>query len=781
MGTTLGALLCVLTLAYLLILQPLPYPEQDKLYSVTHAMGKKSAENNPKAFTYPGLIHLYKNQQVFVKTALLQYGEDVLTSLPHQPTMKTGYVTPEWFELLGATMQVGRMFDQTEALDTFNPVAIISYKTWQKEFGAIPDILDKKVSFSGVSFRVVGVLSNKFVEPQINQIGNDVGIWFPWDYNFDVRLKDSWGYMSPASTFVGKLKEDISVEKAEQILTPLVNDTWAENVASISFFNGWSIQIELESFQTVIMGESEDTAYMLLAGVLGLVLIAFANIANLFMSRAAEQQRQLAIHAALGAKKYQLFRGLLTESGLLMCLSVVLALVIASFGFFLLQYYMAPVLPRVNELRINTITFVAAVSFAVLFAWLFAFLGRKMINYRALNSTLQSSGKGMGVQVSKRFRQCLIVSQVTIAIVLVFANISLFKQAMDTITEPTDFSVDNMSQMSLSVSASEMPPPEKVAPVMTELKKKLLALPQVKSISQSVSVLDGFGLRALIALASGENFTIESKHVSNNYFQMAEQPLLEGDYFSEADIKDGTQVIIVNDVFANRLSPNGSAIGLQMSPPSSSDSFTIIGVVKGVKMPAQTDIPMRVYAPLNWASTQMTLKLREGQSITREQIVSAIKDISNLYALYSLQTLADVKQERLFTQYTSAITTLALTVIALFLAGIGLYGILSYGTQIRRFELGTRIAIGAKRKDIVWLIVKDNTWVIILGIATSIVVMFGLYIGFRDTLSSYLRIELFLMFGSTIIAIALLSLFACYWPLRKYINQPAIYSLRGSD
>ena len=237
MGTTLGALLCVLTLGYLLIVEPLPYPEQEKLYKVIHAIGDKTGETNATAFTYPGLIHLYKNQDVFEKTALIQYGEDVLTSLPNQPTLNTGYATPEWFELLGAKMQMGRTFEATEALDTFNPVAIISYKLWQDEFASAADMLDKKVSFSGVSYRVIGVLGENFVEPQIRQAGRDVGMWFPWDYNLDARFKERWGNISGALTFVGKLKDTLSAKQAEQTISPLVNDTWVENVA----INCWRV------------------------------------------------------------------------------------------------------------------------------------------------------------------------------------------------------------------------------------------------------------------------------------------------------------------------------------------------------------------------------------------------------------------------------------------------------------------------------------------------------------------------------------------------------------
>lgn len=781
MGTTLGALLCVLTLGYLLIVEPLPYPEQDKLYSVVHGIGDKSGETNATAFTYPGLIHLYKNQDVFDKTALIQYDQDVLTSLPTQPTLSTGYVTPEWFELLGAKMQMGRAFESTEALDTFNPVVVLSHKTWQDEFDSALDMLDKKVLFSGVSYRVIGVLDENFIEPQITQTGRDVDMWFPWDYNRDVRFKERWGNISGALYFVGKLKNSLSATQAEQVITPLVNDTWIENVASMAFFNGWSIEMKLESFQTAIVGDSKSTVYKLLAGVIGLVLIAFANIANLFMSRTAEQQRQLAIYAALGAKKSHLFRGLLAESGLLMSLSLLVALVVASLGFSLLKVNLASELPRINELGLNYITFLTSIILAIAFAFLFAFLSSKMINYRALNSMLQASGKGTGVQVSKGFRQGLIVSQVAIATVLIFANITLFKEAVETITAPPGYTVQNMTQMSLSVSASEFPPEEEVAAAMAELKKNLVELPHVESISHSVSVLDGFGLWALTAVASGENFTPENNSVSHNYFTMIDQVLLEGDFFSEADVKDRNRVMIVNGVMAKRLNPNGSALGLQMSPGADSDPFTIIGVVKGAKMPAQFDVPMRVYTPASLASTQMTLKLRDGHRIEREQVVTAIKSVSNLYALFSLETLDSLKKNRLFTQYTTATTTLALTVITLFLASIGLYGILSYGTQMRRFELGTRMAIGAKRKDLVGLIIKDNLWVIVLGITLSIVVMLGIYIGYTEALSSYMSVDLVPMFITTILSIALLSLFACYWPLRQYINHPAIHSLRGSD
>ncbi len=780
MGTTLGALLCILTLAYLLIFQPLPYPQQARLYNVEHAVSDKSGEVNARSFTYPSLIHLYKNQEVFEQSAIIQYSRDVLTSLPHQPTMNIGYVSPEWFELLGTKLALGRLFEQTESLDTHNPVAILSYKTWQDEFSGSSEILNKKVNFSGVSFRIIGVIDKDFIEPQIHETGRNSAVWLPWDYNQDNRIKDSWGNISGALTFVGKLKNDININQAEQIITPLINGAWKSNVTDIPFFSGWNIKMEIESFQQVILGESQNTVYLLLAGVFGLIVIACANIANLFMSRTAEQQRQLAIYAALGAKKSHLFKGLLAESGLLMAMSVIVALVIASLGFYILQHFLDQVLPRVNELSINSTTLISAVLFATIFALFFAGLSSKMINYKALNSILQSSGKGTGIQVSKKIRQFLIVSQVAIATVLVFANASLFKESVNTINDPIGFSVNDMMHLSLSVSAEDFPPRDELEPLMTEFRSKLSQLPQVDEISVTTTPLNGFGLWTLTSVKDNVHYTPESKSADEKIFSMLDQTLLEGDFFSKADIKNRARKFVINDVFAKKINPNGSALGMQISS-GRGDPFTIIGIVKGIKLPGRSDIPNRAYSTGSLANSSMTIKLKPNQILTREQVVKVLKEVSSLFAIFELDNLEETQKKQLFAQYTTAITTAVLAIITLFLASIGLYGILSYGTQMRRFELGTRMAIGAKRKHLICMIIKDNASVIILGIISSIIIMLALYIGYSEALASYITPALIPIFIVTLLAIILLSLFGCYWPLRQYINQPAVHSLRGSD
>ncbi|WP_281556766.1 ABC transporter permease [Thalassomonas sp. RHCl1] len=783
MGITLGALLCVLTLAYVLIAKPLPYPDQERLYRVDSEFIDANKEGVGKAFTYPSLMHLYQKQAIFDESALLYFGEDVLTSSPAQPTMKTAFITPEWFNLLGVDMALGRKFEDSEALNTNNPVAILSYRTWQEEFAGDADILSQKVSFSGTSFSIIGVLSEDFIEPQIFTTGLNSQVFMPWDFNeAPENLRKSWSNINDTQLFIGKLNDKHSLSQAEQILTPLMNDVWQENVAGMDFFKGWSLTSKVTSLQSVILGDNRDTVYMLLAGVIGLVLIACANIANLFMSRTAEQQRQLAIHAAIGASKKQLFKGLFAESGLLMALSIIIALVIALGGFEIMQHFLAQRLPRVDELSLNGFTLLCALAITLVLALFFAKLSANMINYRALNSTLQSSGKGSGIQVSHKVRQLLIISQVAIVTALVFVNISLFKDAVDTIEKPIGFETNNITTLVLAGATTTPPSREERKVIMQELKTKLSQLPQVEAISQSGSPLSGFGIWAQIVVSTNERLVVETKPVDDNYFNLINQPLIEGRIFTDTEISDEVDVMLVNDVYARHLAGDESPIGMQITFGSPDDpAATIIGVVKGMTIPGRSEMPMRAYPAAHLGGTRLMLKLKPGQTLSRQQAAEIIAGVTSQYSLFELSSLDDRRDNLLFTQYTTAITSAILALLTFFLAAIGLYGILSYGTQMRRFEIGTRLAIGAKRKTLIAMIIKDNSLALVTGIITGMILLVLLYLGFPEELETYLQVQLIPVFALTLSLIATISWFACYWPLRQLINRPAIHSLRGSD
>ena len=783
MGTTLGALLCVLTFAHLLLFQSLPYPDDERLYSISHMMSNSEGTLNADVFTYPSALHLYGDKQVFEKTAVNLSFSQTITSLPHQPQIAAGYVTPSWFELLGAKTIHGRLFEPTEDIGMFNPTAIITHETWQKEFDGNKDILTQRVKLGEISYRIIGVLSKDFIEPEIRASarGFNVGIWLPWDYNPHSANKDNWARFNGYIRTIGKLKEQVTVAEAEQRLTPQLYNEWSSQVEGIPDFKDWSLNIELRSLKRLLNEYSQQTLMFLIAGIAGLVIIATTNIANLFISRTAERQRDLSIMAALGAKKSHLFRLLFAESSLLMMVSALLAMIIASLGFSFMQTHLGRVLSRVSELSLNFFTLSATLILTLFFSLLFATIGSRIINYRLLNTQLEGSGKGTSIQVSKHYRHTFVVIQIAIATVIIFANAALFKTSLKTINEPLGFDVDNMIGFTISPPSTTELSQEELGSAMQMLKTNLLQLPQVKSVSQATEPLYGFRFIDLVKESSDDEYRAEYKIADMTYFKQIAQPLLSGSYISDRDIRNGIKNIIVNDVFANALQPDSDVLGMKLNVDN--DNYTIVGVVRGVKtsFSKNEDIPYRVYIPPSLDYTSLNIKLEPGQTVTREQITSTIKQAGNGYSLQTLRDLPETKIDQLFTEYTVTTTTAILVLITLFLATIGLYGIISYSTQMRRFEIGARMAIGAKRKHLVSLIVRDNSVVMLIGTLMSVLAMLVIYLFNQELFAEYIDIGLIPVFVLTLLAIGSLALFACYWPLRQYINHPAIHMLRGSD
>ncbi|KZN66262.1 ABC transporter permease [Pseudoalteromonas luteoviolacea] len=787
LGITLGALLCILTLAYVMILKPLPYPEQEKIYQINSAVVDTERGRLGAAFEYPILIRLYDSQDVFSQSSLVRFETGVISSLPTQPTARTTFVTPGWFDLLGSTMALGRPFEHTEEKDSFNPVAVISYEAWRDEFNSDDAILDQSITIGATTYKVVGVLSEHFIEPEINGNGIKTDVFLPWDYNavnLVPRLREGFGNFSTDQRFIGKLDSELSLSQVEQHLSGPLNAYWRENVSTFNGFENWSIRMELQPFKETILGDSENTVLLLLAGVAGLILIACTNITNLFMSRTADQQRQLAIQAAVGASKRHIFQMLSAQSGLVVFMSVVVGIAIAAAGFWVLQQYLALRLPRVEELSINGVTLTAALVITLLLGFIFARISAGMINYRALNSTLQSSGKGTGVQVSPTVRRWLVISQVSIVTLLIFVNIGLLKDSIKVINQPLGFETNNVSALSLEVNSAGNLSEEERKQLLNELSDKLEALPQVEGVArglppfaEGMSILQG-------AETAEERVGVRTKWVDHRYFQLFDIPLVDGDFFSEADFQDGRNFLIINDLYAKKLLDEGSVTEDTMIGTTiliAGHEYIIRGVVKGVKRPTELDVKLNSFLVARADDYEFAIKLKPNQTLSRELAVTLAQEVSSHFFVSKLETVNSLRDELLFTQYTTAITSAVLAVLTFFLATIGLYGILSYATQMRKFELGTRLAIGAKRGDIVRLIVKDNAIAVGIGFVISLVSLLALFIGYSEALSAYMNHQLIPLFVVTLLLICIMVLFACYWPARPIINSAPIRSLRNSE
>jgi len=783
MGITLGALLCVLTLAYVMLIKPLPYPEQDRLFLVESTVVDKDNKQIFSAFNYRSLVNFYRQQTSFESAGLIAYGKNVLVSQPSQPQVSTTYVTPEIFELLNVPMALGRAFGINEQLNSYNPVAILSYDTWQTEFAGNADVLDKKVVVDNISFSIIGVTAEQFVEPKTYSLKHILtSVWFPWDYNYiSAERRKETGSMSLDTMFLGRTIKELSAAQVEEAITPLVNLPWKEMVAEFDYFTPLNIKMKLTPLKDILIGDSTNIVMALIAGVVGTLFIAVANIANLFMARAAELQGSYSIHASLGASKSQLFKTILVESALLMLLALVVAFGIALSGFQLMSTHLLELLPRVNELSFNVFSLAITGLLFVTFAWLFAKLSLNIVDYQNINSQLQSGSKGGRKQVSKKKRRFIIVSQISIATLLVFINLNLFIDAWQVINDPLSIDIENSTRVEMSINPTITLSDDEKIQLNRDIETALLTLPQIERVSlANGSVFSGGeGLRELRVKGHETTYPGSSRKIDANYFPIYQQQLLAGDFFSNVDFKDENKVLIINETLAKKIAPNSTAIGMKLEF-FGEHTYTVKAVVEGFKIPGKIEHENRLYFPGISAESRLVIQLKKHTTLSRETFVSLLRTVTSKYRVQVFESDIASQKKMLFIHFMILTSTGSLALLTFFLAAIGLYGVLSYSTQLRQFEIGTRMAVGAKRADLIKLIIKDNASAILFGVLFSIGMLFLLIFAFSEQVNHYLTLQLLPVFIMTLAMISMLSLFACYFPLRQYINKPVIHVLKGN-
>jgi len=795
MGITLGALLCVLTLAYVMLVKPLPYPDQEHLYVSSNEHIDENGKLMFEAFSYPALMTLYNQSDIFSQAALVAFSRGVLLSQQDLPMVEATFISPHWFSLTDMPMAIGRTFERSENVDNYNPVAVISYETWQENFSANPDVLDQKINFNNVSYQIVGVVDKSYIEPQVYAFHRGAStyrktqLWLPWDFNnTEAEVRKIWWRVN-SGMVVGKLSSEFSVKQAQDKVSTLVNEQWLSAIVGDERFTGKTQRIALHDFKKVIVGDNKKSVYFLLAGIIGLVIIAFTNIANLMTSRAFMQQRSMAIQAAIGAKQSTLFNVFFSEALVLVFLALLVGMAFAFFGFSLIEYYLSDSLSRSNEMAINGFTLTISVFILFSFAWAFAKISLKSINKSTLAVTINTSGKGTGSQLPKLLRQLLIICQITVASVLIFISLNLFKEAMSTINTPSHLNIDRVMALTLAPTNSVKMSDESAIAELSLIKQKLAEISQIDVISHSASPF-GFFSRWWLGLTeqdTHEKHNMVYRIVDEQYFPLLQQSLISGDNFTDGDVQDQNNLMIVNDVLAHEMSEKGDVIGKKVFFKEDR-IFTIIGVVNGMKVPAEKDIEARAYLPRSAVydlrpreKQSMLIKLKDQQDITREQVIEVIKSVSSSYSIDKLQALDDVRYQRLFSQIVTTLITALVSLLSLLLAGIGIYGILSYSIEIRRFEIGTRLAIGAKRKNIFTLIFKDNAAGVVIGIIASILILMSIFISFDSSLSQYVTLHMLPLFILTLSLILVISYLACYLPLRPFINKPVVHALKGNE
>jgi len=780
LAITLGTLICIFSLNHMLLVKSLPYPDAENLMVLQHTYTEDGVDYSG-AQTAPGMILLYKKQKSLTEMALMRDQNLLIADHPERPNSLVNFVTHEYFSLLKPQMHLGRTMSEDEGFDHHQAVTVLSYDSWQKWYNSDENIIGSKTMLGNVSFKVIGVTSEEFNAPA-NRYNQAIDFWIPWDYQrLDVN---NWGVMTRGLTALVKLKQGVSTQQAMSSLSPILDEGYQ---ASGNALKGYTAEISLSSLKDIIVGDSTKIALLLLSGVVALLLIATSNVTNLFLSRAAEKQRTMAIQAAMGAKPTHLFTSMFAESFILCTIAGLLGLIIAGWGFVLLAELASTQLPRIAELSVDGITLFFSAFIVLILSVTFAKLSSNVVKYDDLKTQLQSSGKGSGLQISKKIRNGLIITQVTLASLLLVGTSVVIEQAVSTIMHPLGFNEEDISYLRVARPKGFEGYAEQnlieLNLLTLEIKKALNHLPEVVQVSRSLEPIIEIGsFNMSLEDVDGKRLgSFNANMVDHNYFNLIELPLIEGKFFAEQkDPKYFITEIILSESLAKHLFPNKNPLG-EILQIQSTQPLKVVGIVKDYHSPGRNSdysyqryyLPYAVFSDLGF-----DIKLKTGANLNKSNLLPLLQAIDPKLRIQELNTHSEMHAELIYKHKLTAGITLVLALLALLLAAAGIYGVLNYSTQMRRYELGIHLAMGAKTYKVQQMVVKENIKPILYGIAVSAVLITIIYLAARQQLATEIEFNLFAILA-TIPVMLLVSFIACYLPVNKVINEDPVKALRN--
>lgn len=527
--------------------------------------------------------------------------------------------------------------------------------------------------------------------------------------------------------------------------------------------------------KTKIIGDSAQLAYLLLAGVITLLLIAVSNLSNLFFSRAAQKQRTMAIQAALGAQSRHLFVHVFSEALWLIGASWAIGMIIAAWLLVWLQNDLQFTFPRMQNLSLDGFTLIVSALISIAIAAVLSFVSMRKINSESLVRDLQASGKGTSAQISTRTRNLLIATQVCFATVLLLGASELLHPVYKKLTQPLGFDSENLRFIRVDTGDVEEGLPE----YSLQMKAALMALPEIESAARSFTTPLVMGWENYLYDENNEMLGIVSVGMfDEDIFSVLGQQIIEGRSFTP--ILDGDalpQEVVISQSLARRLYGDQSPIGETLHA-TQNEPLSVVGVVEDIYVPSTSDgyAEERYYLPFSGA--RMGFTLRTKGTLDEAKLLATVKAIHPNFSVAFNDTFATDLSFRLRNAKLTGGLTLSLVVLALALAAAGIYGVLSYSVQMRRYELGIRLSLGAHTQTVIALVMRQSFTPIFIGLACGIVValignMLGEYLWQYQVQAEW---GAFLLALPIMIAIALL---ACYWPIRAAVLANPIKALRN--
>ncbi len=707
-----GATAAIFTVFSAVLLRPLPYSHPSRLVYVSSNLGPKYGVN--PYLTYEQFAALRDQNHTLSSIAGYMFSYANLAGEGGAERVTYGLGSASFFTLLRVRPVLGRLFLPQEDRRGGPLVAVLSHGLWVNRFHNDAHIVGKSITLDGKSCTVVGVLPPGFVVPERNPF--NYALWVPL-----APAEGPRGSFQPVKT-VGRLKAGISLASATSELNTIFQSTLRK---------GQKESVVLSTWQSEVVSKSRRLLTLFLGAVGILLLIACVNVANLMLVHSAHRQKEMAVRLAVGAGRRRIIRQLLTESALLAFAGSAMGLALAGLGKGVLVSLISRNLPSLEPIRFDWRVVVFTLSLAALTGVIFGIAPALHASRVPLNETLKQAPRNASELGSgKRLRDTLIVAETALALVLLIGAGLLFRGFLTERGINMGFKSSDVLSMTVDLTPSQYSSPAAQLAFFEQVIGRIRELPGVRSVAgdsfpplgvRETRLTGTWNLNGKVSEVSDAAF----EYITPDYFRTMEIPLEEGRFFTDADRQGSLLVAIVNQAFAHAYCPEEKGC-LGAKIPSwvrKKDWLTIVGVADDARLQPEMKPFPEIYLPYEQAAGPfMTILTRTaGDPLNWAAAVRGqVSAIDPSQPPHDIATLDELRAKSITPRRVNMLLLGSFALLGLLLAAVGIYGVVSYSAGERTREIGIRMALGARRGDVLRLVVGRGFGLALIGVAIGL-------------------------------------------------------------
>jgi predicted permease len=792
-----GANTAIFSIVNAVLLRPLPYGDPDRLVRIF--FNEPGVGLRDVRFSEPELEDLQTRAGVFEDVSPIFEGSENVTGAGQPERVEGVNGSFGYFSMLGVTPQIGRLFGPQDFVPGFAPELVISDALWRRAYGADPNIVGRTLRLDNDPYTIIGVLPRGFRHPGPT-VSGDVEVFGAGGFSGEPFPKPMRGTRILVNG-IGRLKPSLTLAQAQARLTAMAAELRHDFPGDYPPQAQWTI--EIQPLQETLVGNVRPMLLVLLGAVILIVFIVSLNIANLLLARASGRQQEMAVRSALGASRGRIVRQMLTESMLLSLIGGAAGIATAVGTLDFILRFVPSNVPRLNEVRIDWVVLAFALLISILTGLVFGLAPALHSAKSALYSAIREGGRGSGYSTkTARLRDVLIVSELAFAVILMVGAGLLLSTLRNLLQENPGFNPTQVVTANIQLpnpNERETDPYLDVPRRATfdrELLRRMKAIPGV-DLAAITSALPSTNTNPnAVGGVANEGFAIEDRpdessqdlraeriRISPDYFKVLQATLLRGRSFTEGDEDGKPLVAIIDESTAHKYWPTGDPLGrrVRFGRDPTKPWTTVVGIVKDIKSDGLDidGVPHIYVSTYQDPSKRLSVVLRTSlpASLLEAQIRHEIQGIDPGLPVFGVSSMNEVLDRSLASHRFAADLVGGFAGLAVLLASIGIYGLLAYMVGQRSREIGIRMALGARREDILRMFLRKGVALAGVGVVAGLVfsastasVMASLLYGVRPHDPA-----VFLIVPLLLLAIAVL---ASYLPARRATEVNPISALR---